>query len=504
MEKEFQQYVEQHRAELFAAAYGITRDPHDAEDAVQEAVVSAYLKLDQCRGSESLPNWIRTITMNSARKVIRSRKRQLPGHELGEHDQLVATETVVEDEDELAPASAVASALSSLPPEQAAALLSHYEGKSTAEIAQDLGMAEGTLRSQMSRARDKLLDPLVKKAVAVLAESYGQTFEPSLKRRTQLIPVQLLYRAGPYVAVLGRPDGSSAFALTFGARKVLYGSAAKGLARASTEGCPAHLKGAAEASDSRGIVLDVGPDFHGVARRWVDGELVDEPWSRAIQEALDRGEPISLTREALERAQGGKPRSMGELRRAADQIARAFAEAPDRRKRRIEEGARALLSEDAETCVHGASLLIHHQCELGTVRHELERRTFRGEFEARRLAALGYLAQLENELDAAVALYQRAIKKEQSAWEWSYRLAVVLSRKGMASEAASHLVRALRKDEEGRAYRLIKRNPYLRPLLRIPRMWRMLPPTPAAGSVPTFLPPFLDRIAVPMQLQPAG
>src|SRR5262245_54811373 len=62
----------------FPAAYrfaaSILDDPDDAEDAAQEAVISALAALDKYRGESSFRTWLFAITLNACRKYLRKRK----------------------------------------------------------------------------------------------------------------------------------------------------------------------------------------------------------------------------------------------------------------------------------------------------------------------------------------------------------------------------------------------------------------------------------------------
>ena len=49
----------------------------DAEDAVQDAILSAYKHLDQFKGQAQMSTWLGTIVINSARTLVRRRPRQL-------------------------------------------------------------------------------------------------------------------------------------------------------------------------------------------------------------------------------------------------------------------------------------------------------------------------------------------------------------------------------------------------------------------------------------------
>ena len=49
----------------------------DAEDAIQDAFLSAYTHLDQFRGQAQMSSWLTTIVINAARMKVRARPRQV-------------------------------------------------------------------------------------------------------------------------------------------------------------------------------------------------------------------------------------------------------------------------------------------------------------------------------------------------------------------------------------------------------------------------------------------
>lgn len=120
----------------------ILGDPQEAEDAVQDAFVK-YLE----KAPADLENpgaWLMRVLVNGCKSRLRLRWRQtapLP-------DTLPAPSH--EERHEL-------EELFVLPPEDRAAIhLFYYEGYSTEEIAQMTGQRPGTVRSRLSRARQKL------------------------------------------------------------------------------------------------------------------------------------------------------------------------------------------------------------------------------------------------------------------------------------------------------------------------------------------------------------
>src|SRR5215475_5334943 len=78
-EDAFRQLVEQHRGELHAHCYRMLGSVHDAEDALQEALLRAWRGLPRFQGRSSFRSWLYKITTNACLKMIERRpKRVLP------------------------------------------------------------------------------------------------------------------------------------------------------------------------------------------------------------------------------------------------------------------------------------------------------------------------------------------------------------------------------------------------------------------------------------------
>src|SRR5436190_3294291 len=78
-EEAFAQLVEPYRAQLHAHCYRMLGSVHDAEDALQEALLRAWRGLSRFEGRSSLRSWLYTIATNTSLNVIEKRpKRVLP------------------------------------------------------------------------------------------------------------------------------------------------------------------------------------------------------------------------------------------------------------------------------------------------------------------------------------------------------------------------------------------------------------------------------------------
>ena len=137
--------VSRYENTLFRAALAILKEPHEAQDAVQDAYLRYLEKRPQFRDGEHAKAWLLRVTANGCKSRLRAKKRH-PTVEL--LDVYPAAEP---DSRELVEAIFTLSA-----DQRAAVHLHYYEGYSTGEIAQILGQRPGTVRSHLSRAREAL------------------------------------------------------------------------------------------------------------------------------------------------------------------------------------------------------------------------------------------------------------------------------------------------------------------------------------------------------------
>jgi RNA polymerase sigma-70 factor (ECF subfamily) len=149
----FGELVTRHQQRAWAVALRTLGDAGDAEDAVQEAFLSALRGAASFRGDAQVSTWLHRIVVNACLDRVRRRTARptvaLP-------DQLPSSVDVVETPD---PATAmdVRAALQALPDDQRIAIvLIDVEDWSVSDAAELLGVAEGTIKSRCHRGRAKL------------------------------------------------------------------------------------------------------------------------------------------------------------------------------------------------------------------------------------------------------------------------------------------------------------------------------------------------------------
>src|SRR5215217_7576630 len=71
----FEQLAQEERGRLYRVAVRITGSPADADDAMQDALLSAFRSWRRFRGDAPRSAWLYRITVNAARKIVERRQR---------------------------------------------------------------------------------------------------------------------------------------------------------------------------------------------------------------------------------------------------------------------------------------------------------------------------------------------------------------------------------------------------------------------------------------------
>ena len=131
---------------FFRMAYSILRNRHDAEDAVQQALLNAWKSRDRARpGAERA--WMTRIVINECRNIQRHRRRCLPMPDFPE-------EAAPSPSD---PDTGLYDAIRALPEKlRTPFLLQYMEGMSEKETAATLGLPLSSVKNRLFRARNIL------------------------------------------------------------------------------------------------------------------------------------------------------------------------------------------------------------------------------------------------------------------------------------------------------------------------------------------------------------
>ena len=156
----FEELYRQHGARIYNLAYRMAGNAADAEELVQDVFLLAYRKLDSFKGESALGTWLYRLAVNLCVDHLRSRQARM-GH---------LTDPLENDEGQLRPIASgpppeptrvahidLERAVGRLPESYRAAFVLHdVEGLEHREIGQLLGIAEGTSKSLLHKARMRL------------------------------------------------------------------------------------------------------------------------------------------------------------------------------------------------------------------------------------------------------------------------------------------------------------------------------------------------------------
>ena len=161
------------RSQLFRAAFRLLRNKEDAEDAVQDGLLSAYLHLSDFQGRSLFSTWLTRIVINVA---LMKRRKRMTSHEISLHGDVADTleppsETIASpdpDPEQLYAASEVkrlvSDTIDQLSAQYRAVIQFRYiEGLSASEAACSSGISLRTLKSRLFHARRQLADGLMER-----------------------------------------------------------------------------------------------------------------------------------------------------------------------------------------------------------------------------------------------------------------------------------------------------------------------------------------------------
>lgn len=154
----FESLYRSHAARVYAICLRMVADPSRAEDLTQEAFVRAWEKLGSFRGQSAFATWLHRLTVNVVLGEIRSRGRR--------KDEGVANEelrAVPDPRPQRHPEASIdlERAIATLPTQARMVFVLHdVEGFRHADIGRLMGIATGTSKAHLHRARQILREVL--------------------------------------------------------------------------------------------------------------------------------------------------------------------------------------------------------------------------------------------------------------------------------------------------------------------------------------------------------
>lgn len=149
----FEQLISSVRQKLYRTAYSYVRNEQDALDMYQETIYTAYISLKTLKKPESFPSWIIKILVFKSIDFIRKESRHFTTDDEQMFAELISTENV----DFITHSMDLSEAFKFLDPTiKTLILLRYYHELSIKEISILMNRPEGTVKSDLNRAKKKL------------------------------------------------------------------------------------------------------------------------------------------------------------------------------------------------------------------------------------------------------------------------------------------------------------------------------------------------------------
>jgi len=155
---------------LYHISKSILKNDFDCADAVQEAILKAFVKLDTLKDEKLFKTWLCRILINECYKIAKSRKAVTPLDEI---------EHIASDE---ARDIGLYDAIMKLDSKRRLVVTLHYvDGFSVAEVARILKIPQGTVKSRLNKARAELKLSLEE------SEKEEDNYEKRISKNTKLL-----------------------------------------------------------------------------------------------------------------------------------------------------------------------------------------------------------------------------------------------------------------------------------------------------------------------------
>lgn len=159
----FAELVGRYRIPTWHVCLQITGNTHDAEDALQDAVIGAWQNLAKFRGDARFGTWLHRIATNAALALVRRRK-DTNSLDVTDEDGFgidLTDDRMTPFDEQVTVVDAVRHALNQLPEDfRVAIVLAEYAGLPYADIAEHQQVTVATVKTRIHRARKQLAELL--------------------------------------------------------------------------------------------------------------------------------------------------------------------------------------------------------------------------------------------------------------------------------------------------------------------------------------------------------
>ena len=161
MKYDIETLMREHGNDVLRTAYSYVKDKFAAEDIFQEVFIKVFKNLDTFRDESNIKTWIIRITINPAKDFLKSAYNQKVVPMMEFKEDMITSENDFEEVENRDRDRVVKETVMSMPEGYREVLLCvYYHDMSVADTAKALDIAEGTVKSRLSRAREMMKNKL--------------------------------------------------------------------------------------------------------------------------------------------------------------------------------------------------------------------------------------------------------------------------------------------------------------------------------------------------------
>lgn len=156
----FAALIEQYKIQMYKTAKAILKNEDDVCDAIQEALISSYKNIQNLKQEKYFKTWLIRITINKCYDIIeKNSSNSNKVEKVIIYEEATTNSNIVDKMD-------LERALNSIDNDlRTVTVLYYYDDISVKDISDILGIPAGTVKSKLSRAREKLYDILKQEEV---------------------------------------------------------------------------------------------------------------------------------------------------------------------------------------------------------------------------------------------------------------------------------------------------------------------------------------------------
>lgn len=161
----FHKLIEDNKLKMYKVAKSILKNEDDVCDAIQNALMSAYTNLSKLKNNQYFSTWIIRILINKCYDIAReNQKRYSNVIDITEYN----TDEGIKTYDNYNSDSIVENVLNKIDEDlKTITVLYYYNDYSVTEISEILSIPEGTVKSRLSRARNKIYEIIKREEEAI-------------------------------------------------------------------------------------------------------------------------------------------------------------------------------------------------------------------------------------------------------------------------------------------------------------------------------------------------